>query len=86
MQACQPFVTVSLQTSIARSADICVNEVCVNEVSTCAGPSGSSVREISKQTGADIKSWTGKAASAPGKPNRPVRSFVIEVSCFLHHT
>lgn len=50
--------------------------VCVS-----VGPSGSSVREISKQTGADIKSWTEKAASAPGRLNRPVRSFVIEVSC-----
>ena len=51
-----------------------------------AGPSGASVRELGRLTGADIKSWTEKAAAAPGKPRlqRPVRSFVIEVSHIIY--
>lgn len=43
-----------------------------------AGPSGTSVREISKQTGADIKSWTEKP-DHKSLSSRPTRSFVIEV-------
>ncbi len=43
-----------------------------------AGPSGASVREISKQTGADIKSWTEKP-DHKSHSSRPTRSFVIEV-------
>ncbi|KAL3154371.1 hypothetical protein ABBQ32_013848 [Trebouxia sp. C0010 RCD-2024] len=41
------------------------------------GPSGTSVREISKQTGADIKSWTEKP-DHKSLSSRPTRSFVIE--------
>ncbi|DBB03863.1 TPA: hypothetical protein ACH3X1_012952 [Trebouxia sp. C0004] len=41
------------------------------------GPSGASVREISKQTGADIKSWTEKP-DHKSQLSRPTRSFVIE--------
>ena len=43
-----------------------------------AGPSGTSVREISKQTGANIKSWTEKP-DHKSLSSRPTRSFVIEV-------
>ena len=43
-----------------------------------AGPSGASVREISRQTGADIKSWTEKP-DHKSQSSRPTRSFVIEV-------
>ena len=43
-----------------------------------AGPSGASVREISKQTGADIKSWTEKP-DHKRLSSRPTRTFVIEV-------
>ncbi|DBA67294.1 TPA: hypothetical protein ACH3X2_001599 [Trebouxia sp. C0005] len=41
------------------------------------GPSGASVREISRQTGADIKSWTEKP-DHKSQSSRPTRSFVIE--------
>ncbi len=47
-------------------------------ISFVAGPSGASVREISKQTGADIKSWTEKP-DHKSHSSRPTRSFVIEV-------
>ena len=52
-----------------------------------AGPSGTSVREISKQTGADIKSWTEKPDNKTAS-SRPTRSFVIEVMPppFLYHS
>ncbi|KAK9864635.1 hypothetical protein WJX84_012064 [Apatococcus fuscideae] len=39
------------------------------------GPSGSSVRHIMSQTGAEIKSWTDQARSTSG---RPFRVFVVE--------
>lgn len=42
-----------------------------------AGPSGVSVREICKLTGADLKSWTEPAAHPA---SRPTRTFNIEVS------
>ena len=42
------------------------------------GPSGTSVREISRQTGADIKSWTEKPDNKSAS-SRPTRSFVLEV-------
>lgn len=41
-----------------------------------AGPSGSSVRQIMAQTGAEIKSWTDHAKSSS---SRPSRIFVVEV-------
>lgn len=52
-----------------------------------AGPSGTSVREISKQTGSDIKSWTEKPHNKTAS-SRPTRSFVIEVRPHpsLHHS
>ncbi len=42
-----------------------------------AGPSGSSVREIMRVTGADIKSWTDTACRSRSR-NRPCRVFVLE--------
>ncbi len=49
-----------------------------------AGPAGGSIREISRCTGADVKSWTSaKDCSGPGQIPRDTRVFVIEVRC--HH-
>ena len=49
----------------------------------CAGPAGGSVREISRCTGADVKSWTSaKDCTGPGQIPRDTRVFVIEVR---HH-
>ena len=49
---------------------------------TCnAGPSGSSIRQIMSQTGAEIRSWTDQAKTTSGRPSR---IFVAEVRiCFL---
>lgn len=41
-----------------------------------AGPSGFTVREIIRQTDADIKSWTDKCED---DTTRPTRTFIIEV-------
>ncbi len=41
-----------------------------------AGPSGYTIREIIKQTGADVKSWTDKMED---DLTRPTRTFIIEV-------
>jgi hypothetical protein len=42
-----------------------------------AGPSGASVREVMRQTGADIKSWTEQGSH---RSKRPARVFLISVS------
>ena len=49
--------------------------LCCNVV---AGPAGSSVREIMRQTGADIKSWTEQSTH---RSKRPARVFLVSVSC-----
>ena len=50
-----------------------------------AGPAGGSVREISRCTGADVKSWTSpKDRTGPGQTPRDTRVFVIEVRCVIH--
>ena len=51
--------------------------MCANRM---AGPSGVSVREISKLTGADIKSWTNPAGGSVS--GRPARAFNVEVCHF----
>ncbi len=51
-----------------------------------AGPAGGSIREISRCTGADVKSWTSaKDCSAPGQIPRDTRVFVIEVRWHHRH-
>jgi hypothetical protein len=44
----------------------------------CAGPSGASVREVVRLTGADINSWTEPASNLRGR--RPARIFLIKAS------
>ena len=46
--------------------------------SPCAGPNGASVREVCRQTGADIKSWTDQSRDEASRSPRPTRTFVIE--------
>jgi hypothetical protein len=46
-----------------------------------AGPSGSSVREIVRLSGADINSWTEATGSHRGR--RPARIFLIKVGRLL---
>ena len=46
---------------------------------TPQGPAGSSVREIMRRTGADIKSWTEASGGAGGKAKRPARIFLVGV-------
>jgi len=41
-----------------------------------AGPSGYTIREVIKQTEADVKSWTDKLED---ESMRPTRTFIIEV-------
>ena len=41
------------------------------------GPSGTSVRDVTKQTGADIRSWT------ESKSKHPCRVFMLEVRPYL---
>ena len=43
-----------------------------------AGPNGASVREVCRQTGADIKSWTDQSKDEASRSPRPTRTFVIE--------
>lgn len=45
-----------------------------------AGPSGYTIREIIKETGADVKSWTDKVED---DLTRPTRTFIIEVGSHL---
>lgn len=45
------------------------------------GPAGTSVREVSRLTGADIKSWTTRQeAGRSERRTRDTRTFIIEVS------
>ncbi len=49
-----------------------------------AGPSGTSIRDIMRTTGADIKSWT---ENHHPKIKRPCRMFVVEVKgCWIAGT
>lgn len=45
-----------------------------------AGPSGYTIREVIKETGADVKSWTDKVED---DLTRPTRTFIIEVGSHL---
>ena len=45
-----------------------------------AGPSGITVRELAKQTGTDIKSWTEPGTTPDGKDLGPVRVFFVQAS------
>lgn len=59
----------------------CTNMALIFTLQSCdhlhAGPSGSSVRDISFVTGAEIKSWT--EPGSPNSPSRSARTFNIEV-------
>lgn len=71
--AVEDLVVFHMQRMFAVKVVLSVLKACAS-----AGPSGTSVREISKQTGADIKSWTEKP-DHKSLSSRPTRSFVIEV-------
>jgi hypothetical protein len=53
---------------------------CSAAVTSATGPSGCSVRELARVTGADIKSWSDSFAAAPGCAPRPARTFLLQVS------
>ncbi len=44
-----------------------------------AGPNGVCVREVSRQSGADIKSWTDKQKASLDNKHRPCRNFLVQV-------
>ncbi len=44
-----------------------------------AGPNGVCVREVSRQSGADIKSWTDKHKASLDNKHRPCRNFLVQV-------
>ena len=48
-----------------------------------AGPNGVCVREVSRQSGADIKSWTDKHKASLDNKHRPCRSFLVQVKTNL---
>ena len=48
-----------------------------------AGPNGVCVREGSRQSGADIKSWTDKHKASLDNKHRPCRNFLVQVKTNL---
>ena len=53
---------------------------CTEAVPCVAGPSGITVRELAKQTGTDIKSWTEPGTAPDGKDLGNIRVFFIQAS------
>jgi len=53
------------------------------QMTSFAGPNGVCVREVSRQSGADIKSWTDKHRASLDNKHRPCRNFLVQVGTII---